>query len=336
MKRSKWVAGLAIAAAGALMLSACSSDSGDKGDTGNNGDTPAAAESYKIGVAQLVQHPALDAANEGFKQALKDAGLDVTYDDQNANGEQSTAVTIAQNFASGDYDLVLAIATPVAQAMAQAVTDKPVLFTAVTDAVAAQIVASNEAPGANVTGTSDAAPMADQFDLIKQFLPDVKTIGTVYSSAEANSQVQAKQAQEIAASKGFTLVEKTVTTANEIPQATEALGDVDAIYIFTDSTVVAGLASLVQVAEAKQIPVFGAEAGTVESGAIATLGLDYKQLGYQTGQMAVKILTQGANPATMPVEFAAPPFTYTVNEGAAQRMGVTIPADILSKADKVG
>ena len=330
MKNRKLTAGLALAAAGVLTLAGCSGSSDGAASEGG-----AEGQSYSIGILQLVQHPALDAATEGFQQAFKDAGVEVEWDVQNANGEQATAVTIAQNFASSDLDMVLAVATPAAQASAQAMTDVPVLFTAVTDAVEAELVDSNEEPGGNVTGTSDAAPIGDQLDLLAEIVPDAKKIGIVYSSGEVNSEVQVKAAKEAASERGMEIVETTVTTANDIAQAAETLGDVDAIYVPTDNTVVSGIASLIQVAEAKQIPVIGAESGTVEGGAVATLGIDYTKLGIQTGEMALKILQDGGDPATTPVEFSKE-FTYVVNEGAAERMGVTVPNEILEQAELVG
>lgn len=324
MKR-KVMAGIALAAASALALAGCSNGSSDGND---------AAAEYNIGISQLVQHPALDAATEGFQKAFEDAGIEVNCDLQNANGEQATAVTIAQTFASQDLDMVLAVATPAAQAVAQAITDKPVLFTAVTDAVAAELVDSNEAPGGNVTGTSDMAPIDEQLKLLKELVPDAKKVGIVYASGEVNSQVQVDAAEEAAPDLGLEIVTTTVTTANDIQQAAEALGDVDAIYVPTDNMIVAGISSLIQVAEAKQIPVIGAESGTVEGGAVATLGIDYFQLGYQTGEMAIKILKDGGDPATTPVEVSKT-FSYVVNPGAAERMGVTIPASILDQAETV-
>ena len=326
--RSKVVAGLAAAA---LFLTACSSDS----DTTDPTTTAAAGgDSYSIGINQLVQHPALDAATEGFKEALAEAGVDVTYDEQNANGEQATALTIAQQFAGKNLDLVLAVATPAAQATAQNITDIPVLFTAVTDPVSAELVDSEETPGGNVTGTSDVAPIEDQLDLLKELVPDARTVGIVYASGEVNSQVQVDLAKEAAGPRDLEIKTQTVTTANDIQQAVEALGDVDAIYVPTDNMVVAGIASLVQVAEQKQIPVIAAEAGTVEGGAVATLGIDYKELGRQTGEMALRVLRDGEDTASMPVEKATE-FTYVINEDAAERLGVTIPQKILDEAETV-
>ena len=322
--RTKVAAGLT---ATALLLTACSSDS-DPGSAASGDD------SYAIGINQLVQHPALDAATDGFKQAFEDAGVDAEFDEQNANGEQATALTIAQQFAGKDLDMVLSVATPAAQATAQNITDIPVLFTAVTDPVSAELVDSEEAPGGNVTGTSDVAPIGDQLDLLKELVPDARTVGIVYASGEVNSQVQVEAAQEAADSRDLEIATQTVTTANDIQQAVEALGDVDAIYVPTDNMVVAGIGSLVQVAEQKQIPVIAAEAGTVEGGAVATLGIDYTELGRQTGEMALRVLRDGEDTATMPVEKATE-FTYVINEDAAERQGVTIPQAILDEAETV-
>ncbi len=327
--RRRALAAASLTAVAALTFSACSSAS--------DGEGP---EKVSIGISQLVQHPALDAATEGFQQAFIDAGYvdgeTVEFDLQNANGEQANAVSIAQNFASSDVDLVLTVATPAAQAAAQAITDKPVLFTAVTDAVSAELVESNEAPGGNITGTSDAVPdeaLTGQFELLKEIVPDAKRVGIVYASGEVNSEVQVKAAQEVAQDLDLEIVTKTVTTANDIAQAADALGDVDAIYVPTDNMVVSGISSLIQVAEEKQIPVIGAESGTVEGGAIATLGIDYTELGRQTGEMAIEIL-EGADPASTPVQFAEE-LAYVVNPGAAERMGVEIPQEILDQATTV-
>lgn len=333
--RSRALTLAGLTAAAALTLSACSSPADEGGDNGG-----AATESITVGINQLVQHPALDAATTGFQQALIDGGYvegeTVEFDVQNANGEQATAVTIAQSFADGGHDLVLAVATPAAQASAQAIVDTPVLFTAVTDPVEAELVDSNEEPGANVTGTSDAVPpeaLTAQFDMLQEVVPDAESVGIVYSSGEVNSEVQVASAQEELDERGIELVTQTVTTANDIQEAVEALGDVDAIYVPTDNMVVGGIASLVQVAEQKQIPVIAAESGTVEGGALGTMGIDYEALGYQTGEMALAIL-DGANPAATPVEVATE-FSYVVNPAAAERMGVEIPQEILDQAEIV-
>ncbi|GAA1599967.1 ABC transporter substrate-binding protein [Leucobacter chromiireducens] len=326
--RALGVAGLAAAAA--LVLSGCTSGSGDQG----GGD----ADSVTIGISQFVQHPALDAAAEGFKQAFIDAGYvegeTVTFDVKNANAEVATATTIAQTFASDGVDLALAIATPSAQAAAQNLTDIPVLFTAVTDAVAADLVESNEKPGGNVTGTSDLSPVADQIDLITEIKPDTKKIGMVYGSGEVNSQVQVELAREAAKKHGIEVVEATVTNASELMQATESLGDVDAIYTPSDNLVASGIGAIVGVAEDKGILVVGSDSTHVEGGAAATVGIDYTKLGKQTGEMAIRILKDGADPATMPVE-TSKDLELTINPDAAKRLGVTLPDALVERAANV-
>jgi len=330
MKSHKLMAGLAVAAAGALALSACSSGGGGEAPETSGG------ESYKIGINQLVQHPALDAAAQGFKDAFADAGIDATFDEQNANGTQDVAGTIATKFAQDGLDLVLAIATPAAQATAAVITDIPVLFTAVTEPVEAEIVASWDAPGANVTGVSDLNPVKEQLGLITEVLPDVKTVGVVYSSGEVNSEVQVRLANEVASSLGFTIKAVTISNPSELGQAVDSLGAVDAIWVPGDNGVTSALPVVVQYAEANQIPLFAADAGQVEEGAIATYGLDYYQLGYQTGVMAIDILSGNANPATTPVQMPdseTPPLT--INPGAAERMGVTLPQAMIDRAETV-
>ena len=319
------VAGLA-----ALALAGCSGAA----STDAGGDTPAAGDGeYKIAIAQYGSFPPLDAAKKGFMDALAEAGINATYDESNAQTDQGNVNSIAAKYASGDWDMVFAIATPMAQSIAQNITDVPVLFTAVTDPVAAELVASNEAPGGNVTGTTDMNPVAEQIDLIKQVNPDAKKVGVIYSSGEVNSQVQVELAKAEAEKEGLEFVEKTITNTAEVQQAAETLGDVDAIYVPTDNTVVAALDSVLQVAEDKGILVVAGEADSVGNGAALTLGLDYETLGKQTGEMAVKILKGEAKPETMPVEAQKTP-QLVVNPAAAEKMGHPIPQALLDKADK--
>ena len=322
MKRTRSLA--ALAACAALTLTACSSDS-------DSSDDAASGDSYKVAVTQIVTHASLDSSIEGFKAALKDADLDVTYDDQNANNDQTVVASIAGSVASGDYDLALGVGTPMAQGLAQSVKDTPILFTAVTDPEGSGLVDSLDAPGANITGTSDANPVEEQIKLIKESDPDVKTIGVIYHSGEPNSKVQVEWVKEAAGPLDIEIKEATVTNTSEVQQAANSL-DVDAIYIPTDNTVISALDSVLQVGESKKIPVFPAEGDSVAKGGLATYGISYYDLGYQTGEMAVRILVDGEDPATMAVETQQNLLVY-LNLGAAERMGVTIPQEVIDRAE---
>ena len=335
MKKSLSLVG-ALAAA-SLMLAACGGGdkaaSGDQsGDqSGTDAKQSASGESYKIGVAQFVTHPSLDQAAAGFKEALDESGAEVTYEEQNANADQTTVASIAGSMDTGDYDLILTIATPMAQAVAKKVTETPVLFTAVTEPVDAELVDSWETPGANVTGTSDLNPVGEQLDLIKQVIPDAKTVGVIYSPGEANSLVQVNLAKEAAKDLGLELVEAQTPTSADIAQAVETLSDVDAIYVPTDNVVVSGLDSVLKFGEDNKIPVFGAEGDSVEKGCVGTFGLNYFDLGKQTGEMALRILQGGEDPAVMAVETQAEP-KFFFNKKGAEAMGVEIPAKLLDEA----
>ena len=281
---------------------------------------------YKIGVLQLTQHDALDRANEGFFAALDDAGIQYEADQQNAAGEQSTCQTIAEKVATDGDDLIFAIATPAAQAVAGVIADTPVLITAVTDPAESGLVASNDAPGGNVTGTSDLTPVAEQIQLLKQILPDAKTVGILYCSAEANSVLQAEMAKEACAEEGMEAVEYTVSASNEIQTVVESMvGKVDAIYAPTDNMIAAGMATVAMVANDNGLPVICGESGMVEAGGLATYGIDYYQLGYLTGQQAIEILVDGADPAEMPIEYlSADECELTVNQDTADALGIDV------------
>ena len=315
---------LALTAVAGLTLTACGSDAG-------GGD-----DSYKIGISQYVTHPALDSAREGFKEAFEDAGIDVDWDEQNAQADQGTVNNISGNFnQDSDMDLVLAIATPSAITAATTVQDKPVLFAAVTDPVDAKLVQSWDEPGGNVTGVSDMNPVKEQLELIQRITPDVKTIGIVYSSAESNSVVQLDAAKKAAEELGLEIKESAITNTSEVQQGVQSLGDVDAIYVPTDNTVVSGLESVIGYGEDRQIPVYAAESDSVERGAIATYGLNYRAHGKQAGEMAIKVLKDGKKPADLPVETApSDELVITVNEEAAKAMGVEIPQDVLDEAQQ--
>lgn len=296
------------------------------------------AAPLRVGVTQIVEHPALDEARQGFIDRLAELGYeegtDVVYDIQSAQGDFGTALTIAQKFAADGVDLVLAIATQAAQAAAQVLRDTPILITAVTDPVAAELVDSIERPGTNVTGTSDLTPVRAQLELLTMLAPSARRVGVIYNAGEVNSVVQVNLAKAAAADLGLEVVEATAANSSEVLSAAQSLvGRVDALYVPTDNTVVSAIESVVLVAERARLPLIAGEDLSVEQGALATVGIDYEQLGRQTADMALRVL-QGENPAEMSIEYQNE-INLVVNLSAAQRMGVTIPEDLLANAARV-
>jgi putative ABC transport system substrate-binding protein len=293
------------------------------------------SQPVKLGIIQIAEHPALDAARQGFLDALAENGYvegdNLIVDYQNAQGDQPTLQSIASKFVQDKKDIILAIATPSAMTMANETKDIPILITAVTDPVAAKLVNSLEKPGTNVTGTTDMNPVAKQLELVKDFVPNAKTVGVIYSSSEINSEVQVKIAREAAPDLGFELQEATVTASGEVMQAAQSLaGKVDAIYLPTDNMVISSLAAVLQVAEAEKIPVIAGESNSVEQGALATLGIDYYELGRQTGEMALRVLN-GEKPQDMAIE-ELKENKLVINLKAAERMGVTVSDAVKERA----
>ncbi len=285
-----------------------------------------------IGIIQYGEHPALDAARQGFIDSLKDEGYvdgeNIKIDYQNAQFDQSNLSTISDRFVSNKVDLVLAIATDAAQAIAGKTKDIPILGTAITDYVTAGLVKSNEAPGGNVSGTTDMNPIKEQIDLLLKLVPDAKTIGVLYTSSEDNSVLQAQIAKEIIEEKGLNYVEVTITNSNEVQQATQSIvGMCDAIYIPTDNVLASAMPLVYGVTKESKTPVICGEANMVKSGGLATLGIDYYNLGYQTGKMAVKVLKGEAKPADMPIE-RQEKFDYAINGEVAEEIGIEIPDDL--------
>ncbi len=283
----------------------------------------------KIGVIQLVEHPALDANYKGFVDGLAAAGYvdgqNIKIDYQNAQGEQANCVTIAQKFVNDRVDMIFAIATPAAQAVANLTQDIPVLISSVTDPESAKLVASNTAPGGNVTGTSDLTPCAAQIQLLKKTLPEAKTVGMLYCSNEQNSFFQIALAKEECDRQGLKYIDFTVSSSNEIQQVVQsAIGKVDALYTPTDNMIAAGMATVAQVATPAKLPVFCGEEGMVQQGGLATYGLNYYELGKQTGAMAVRILKGEAKPASMPIEYLSS-CDLVVNEEVEKAIGVSVP-----------
>ena len=293
----------------------------------------------KIGVVQLVEHDALDAAYKGFKEGLEDAGYKdgdkIKIEYKNAQNEQSNCQTIAQQFVTDKCDLVLAIATPAAQSMANESKDIPILVTAVTDPASSKLVKSNEKPGGNVSGTSDLTPVAKQMSLLKELVPSAKKVAMLYCSAEANSKFQVNLAKKEAKKLGLTSVDATVSESSEIRQVVESLkGKVDAIYAPTDNTIAAGINTVSMVANEAKLPLIVGEEGMCTGGGLATYGLNYYELGKQTAAQAVKILEGKAETKDMPIEYQENA-DLIINKDTAKTLGIEIPKKLQKDAKMV-
>lgn len=265
----------AIAVTAALALTACGSsdNSSEQTDTANNEQAEAAdGETYKIGVLQLTQHTALDKTNQGFIDALDASGIKYEVDQQNASNDQPTCQTIAEKLVNDGNDLIYTIATPAAQAVAGMTKDIPVVLSAVTDPAASGLVASNEAPGGNVTGTSDLTPISEQIKLLKDLFPDASKVGILYCSAESNSSIQAELAREACTELGLEATDFTVSSTNEIQTVVESMvGKVDVIFAPTDNTIANGMATVSMIATDNGLPVICGESGMVEAGGLCNI-----------------------------------------------------------------
>lgn len=303
-------------------------DGATEGESADTGADAAASDGtvYKIGIIQYTQHDALDAANAGFLAALDDAGLNYVVDQQNASGDQTACQTISEKLVNDNDDLILAIATPAAQAVVGVTTEIPVLVTAVTDPAESGLVASNDAPGGNVSGTSDLTPVKEQIELLTKLLPDVKKVGILYCSAESNSKIQGNMAVEACKEAGLETEIYTVAGSNEIQQVVESMvGKVDCIYAPTDNVIAAGMATVGMVATENNLPVICGEEGMVNEGGLATYGINYYQLGYMTGEMAVDILVNGKNVGDIPIGYlSAEQCEFTGNEKTAAALGIDL------------
>lgn len=293
------------------------------------------AQTHTVSISQIVEHPSLDAMRDGFKDRLKEAGFDIIYNEHIAQGNQATNIQIANQIKGENPDLVLTITTPSSQAVAQKIKDIPVLFTGVTDPVAAGLVKSLMLPGKNISGMTDLSPVLRQVELIKEFIPDVKTIGTIYNAGEANSIVLTDMLKEICKDFGIKVEEASIANSSGVYQAAKSLvGKCDAIYIPLDNTVVSGLEAAIKVCRQNKLPIFSADTDSVKRGTVAALAVDYYRMGLQTADMAARILGGNAKPADMPVE-TLQNLRLFVNEKAAARMGVKIPKQVMDRADKV-
>ena len=295
----------------------------------------APAKTYKIGVTQIVSHPALDADQKGFEQALKDAGIAAKYDYQNAQGDMANAQAIARKFKGDNLDLIHSIATPTSQAIVKVITKTPVVYSSVTDPVDAGLVKTMSPDGGNVTGVSDAWPYERQVKLHHEMVPSAKKWGTVYNAGDANSVKSMTWARAAMKKFGLEFVEVTVSTSAEVHMAAQSLADrVDAVFIVSDNTVVSAFESLVKVCNDKNKPLFGGGTESVPRGAIAALGFDYYEVGYTAGLKAVEILKDGKSPGDVPSSLTKK-LQLVLNLKAAKEQGVKIDEKYVKMAEKV-
>jgi len=302
--------------------------------------TSAMAASPVISVNQFVEHPALDAVLKGLQDYLKDNGVSAEFKVHNAQANMGTATQIGQQMIGEKSDLLVAIATPSAQATAQALSKapadlkRPLLFTAVTDPVAAGLVEAIDKPGEFVTGVSDLLPVEKHLEMITTYKPDIKKLAILYNAGEANSKAIVASVKELSSKFGFTVVEATAPKTADVYAAAKSLvGRCDAVFIPTDNTIVAALESVIKVGTQNKLPIFAADVDSVARGAVAAMGFDYYKHGYQTGAMAKKIL-EGAAPGSLPVEFQKE-LQLQINLKAAEAMGAPAPEMLLKQASKV-
>ncbi len=317
----KKITALVMAAAMCLSFAAC----------GSGGDDTA-KDTYTVGICQLVQHDALDAATEGFKDALKEElGDKVQFVEQNANNDIPTCGTICNGFVSDGVDLILANATPALQAAVSATQSIPILGTAVTEyGVALDIENFSGTVGGNVSGTSDLAPLDQQAAMVTELVPDAKTVGILYCSAEANSVYQCEVVKAALEEKGITVKVYTFSDSNDVTTVTAtACDECDALYIPTDNTAASCAEAINNVALPKKTPIIAGEEGICSGCGIATLSIDYYQLGVTTGKMAAKILKGEADISTMPIEYYANP-VKKYNPEICQELGITVPSDYVA------
>lgn len=295
-------------------------------------EAPAAGETYTVGICQLVQHDALDAATQGFMDALtEELGDAVSFDVQNASGDSATCATIVNKFVADDVDLILANATPALQAAAAGTDTIPILGTSVTEyGVALEIEGFDGTVGGNISGTSDLAPLDQQAAMLNELFPDAKNVGLVYCSAEANSQYQVDEVQKFLEELGYTCKQYSFADSNDLASvATTAADENDVIYVPTDNAVASNAEIVKNICEPAGVPVIAGEEGICAGCGVATLSISYYDLGVATGKMAAKVLTGETDIAEMPIEYA-PQVTKKYNAELAEAMGVTIPDDYVA------
>ena len=319
----KWMKAIATMMVLSMAMTGC----GGSGDSADD-----AAGKYKVGIVQQLEHPALDAATLGFQEKLTElTDGNVVFDYQNAQGEQTNCTTIATKFVSDGVDLIMANATTALQSAAAATADIPIVGTSVTDYVTAGVVDSNEAPGRNVTGASDLAPIDEQIAMLMELVPDVQKVGIVYCSAEPNSIYQSELAQKELDAANVAWAEYTAADSNEVQSVvTKAVSECDVLYVPTDNTMANNTEIIKNVAVPAGVPVIAGEEGICSGCGVATLSISYYDLGAKAAEMAYEILVNGANPAEMPVEYVSEGITEKYNAEIAETLNIAIPEDMVA------
>ena len=332
ISRRSFLAGAALCGAAAALTacggsaSSAAASSAAASSTAASGSAAAAGESYTVGICQLVEHAALDAATQGFEDALTaEFGENVTFDFQNAQNDSATCATIANGFVSAGVDLIMANATPALQAAQAATNQIPILGTSVTEyGVALGLSDFTGVVGGNVSGTSDLAPLDQQAEMITEWLPEAKKVGLLYCSAEANSQYQVDEVQKALEEKGVTATQYAFSDSNDLASVCQKAADEnDAVYVPTDNTCAANTGIIDGICRPAKKPVFAGEEGICSGCGVATLSISYYDLGYTTGEMAVKVLTGEADISTMPVEYTT--VTKKYNKTICDDLGLTVP-----------
>ena len=323
---------LLMAAAMLLSMAACGSAAASSATEASAAESAASDTTYSIGICQLVQHVALDAATQGFKDALTEKlGDSVTFDEQNASGDSANCATIVNGFLSENVDLIMANATAPLQAAAAATSDIPVLGTSVTDyATALEIENWTGTVGNNISGTSDLAPLDQQAAMIQELFPDAANIGLLYCSAEPNSVYQCDVIEGYLTDMGYTVTRYAFTDTNDVTSVAQSAADAsDVIYIPTDNTAASNTEAIANVVIPAKVPVVAGEEGICSGCGVATLSISYYDLGYATGEMAYEVLVNGADITTMAVQ-TAPNVTKEYNAANCEALGITVPEDYVA------
>ena len=342
MKKNKGILGFAlvllVVLLGSLVYNTVQKSSQKTTNTQQEAQTTTQDKKVKLGVLQLLSHPALDAIYQGIQDELAkegyEAGKNLEIDFQNAQGDQSNLASMSEKLVSNKNDVIVGITTPATLSLANVTKDIPIVMGGITYPVEAGLIKDEKKPGNNITGVSDRTPIKQQLEIMKQVVPTLKTVGILYTSSEDNSVKQAKQAEEDAKALGLEVKVATIANTNDIQQVTESLASqVEAIFVPIDNTIASAMATVVKATDAKKIPVFPSADTMVADGGVLGLGVDQYQIGVETAKMVVEVL-KGAKPADTPIKLANKGVIY-LNEEKAKELGITIPADIAQKAQKV-